>query len=174
MYDERVASPWITIRPILESDWADYRDFRLQMLAEIPIAFGETLATARARSEAGWRSRTRLRGGVRLVAIDERSGRWAGTMGGLIEAQRGLLGALLVGVYVDPAYRGRSAGVTDALLDAVEEWARPLSRTLALHVHEDNARARAAYRHRGFRDTGTTIPYVLDPATREVEMAKAL
>jgi len=80
---------------------------------------------------------------------------------------------LLVGVYVSPDYRG-AAGVADALLTAVEDWARERGDRLALHVHSGNARARAYYRSRGFVETGVTIPYVLDTSALELEMVKAL
>jgi ribosomal protein S18 acetylase RimI-like enzyme len=164
-----------TIRPILEQDWAEYRAIRLKMLAEIPLAFGETLHTAERRTEAAWRARVQpVGGGIRLVAVDESNGRWAGTMGGVRSGGPGVSGAVLVGVYVDPDYRGASRGVTDALLAAVEDWARESSTTLTLRVHEENSRARSAYRRRGFEENGRTAPYPLDPSQRELEMVKPL
>jgi ribosomal protein S18 acetylase RimI-like enzyme len=81
---------------------------------------------------------------------------------------------MLYGVYVVPSARGADAGVTDALLDAVESWAREDYATLRLEVHEDNARARAAYEKRGFVPTGHRRPYVLDPTREELEMIKQL
>jgi len=83
-------------------------------------------------------------------------------------------GALLVGVYVSPGHRGRDAGVFDSLLGAIEEWARGEGEVLTLHVHEDNARARAAYLRRGFTETGNRVQYVLDTASEEIEMVKRL
>lgn len=169
-----MTAPSILIRPITADDWARYRDIRLQMLAEIPIAFTETVATVQRRDEAAWRSRLALSGGVRLVAIDADADRWAGTMGVMMSNAPDVEGALLVGVYVDPDYRGVARGVTDALIGAVEAWAAERSTTLTLHVHEDNRHARSAYRRLGFAETGTTIPYPLDPRARELEMVKVL
>jgi GNAT superfamily N-acetyltransferase len=83
-------------------------------------------------------------------------------------------GPLLVGVYVTPDHRGDEHGITDALLAAVEDWARDHGGRLTLHVHEDNARARGAYVKRGFVPTGRLIPYILDPTQRELEMSKRL
>ena len=65
--------------------------------------------------------------------------------------------------------------MTDALLDAVVDWAlsRNASRML-LEVHEDNASARAFYRRRGFVETGQRKPYPLDPSADELVMALPL
>ena len=150
------------------------RALRLEMLADTPMAFGETLRTASALDERVWRDRAR-RGenprGAALVAIDEAAGgRFVGTMGGYIDPT----GPMLVGVYVSPAYRGRTLGVTDRLLDGVEEWARDFSDVLLLHVHTQNTRAIAAYERRGYVATGALFPYILNPHEREQEMRKPL
>jgi GNAT superfamily N-acetyltransferase len=78
--------------------------------------------------------------------------------------------ANLVTVYVAPAHRG--TGVTDLLLDSVLSWVARQDgvRTLALLVHEQNGRAAAFYARRGFRASGRTEAYPLDPSQRELEM----
>lgn len=163
-----------SIRRTRPDDWRDLRALRLEMLRDTPIAFGETLADALAHTEGEWRMRG-ARGttehGIGLVALDS-AGRWLGTMGGYVPDPA--TGALLVGVYVSPGYRGPAAGVFDGLLLAIEDWARTEGDTLTLYVHEDNARARAAYLRRGFAETGRRVPYVLDVSAREIEMAKRL
>ena len=73
-----------------------------------------------------------------------------------------------------PDFRGSHIGLTDALLGAIEDWARAESNQLTLHVHEDNARARTAYKRRGFELTGHTVAYNLDPTKSELEMVKQL
>jgi len=98
-------------------------------------------------------------------------GTWIAMMGGFVSEQRG---PVLVGVYVDPAWRGREAGVADALLRTVEDWARTVGETLALDVHEDNPRAIAFYRRHGFEFTGDTHPHDMPPYGNEREMRKAL
>jgi ribosomal protein S18 acetylase RimI-like enzyme len=70
--------------------------------------------------------------------------------------------------------RGRESGLLDALLFAVENWARTEGDQLTLHVHEDDARARKAYERRGFVTTGHTVPYILDTSKNELEMVKKL
>ncbi|GAB3606941.1 hypothetical protein GCM10027413_23500 [Conyzicola nivalis] len=162
-----------TIRSTRADDWREVKALRIEMLADTPNAFGETLAQALGNSESEWRTRA-ARGenpaGAQLVAIAD-DGRWIGTMGAYVTARSE---ALLVGVYVTPAYRGIESGVTDALLSAVEEWCRPRFVTLTLHVHEQNPRARAAYERRGFEYTGQRMPYVLDSAEFELAMVKRL
>lgn len=166
----------ITIRPIVEADWSQYRALRLRMLEEIPLAFGERLESARILPESGWRARTRTRPSgtsIRFVATDNATGTWLGTMGGFLSPEDGNR-AVLVGVYVIPGYRGSAPGVTDALLAAVERWALMFGDTLMLHVHELNPRAVAAYEKRGFVATGTRIPYPMDTSQYELEMVKTL
>jgi GNAT superfamily N-acetyltransferase len=168
--DEREGYAGFVVRPTTGDDWRDIRALRLEMLADTPTAYAETLDSALRQGEAEWRMRGR-RGtaghGTALVAITD-TGRWAGTMGGYLAAG----GPLLVGVYVAPHFRGAGAGVTDALLAGVEDWARGEGDMLTLHVHEHNTRARRAYEKRGFVANGVTVPYVLDPSANEIEMTK--
>jgi GNAT superfamily N-acetyltransferase len=163
-----------TIRNTTAADWHEVRELRLEMLRDTPLGFGETFDAALAHDEAEWAMRG-ARGtnehSIVVVAITP-SGRWVGTMGGYIPDEA--TGPLLVGVYVAPDYRGGVAGVTDALLSRIEDWARTETGRLTLHVHEHNDRARVAYERRGFAATGVTEPYVLDPTSRELEMIKQL
>lgn len=158
------------VRPIEESDWAEYRGIRLEMLQDTPMAFGDTYAEAVQRDEAEWKRRS-IGGGtsVRFAAIAA-DGTWIGSMGCFVEA--GV--PVLVGVYVAPGYRGEKFGVTSALLDTVEHWASAHGDVIRLDVHEGNDRARAAYAKRGYVETGNTSPYPNDPTARELEMTKHL
>ena len=169
-------STGIQIERIAEQDWARMRALRLEMLADTPLAFLETLDDARAEPESQWRARaarTSRAGSLGLAAVDTDTGEWVGTMGAYLD---GTGDAMLVSVYVTPGWRGSEKGLTDKLLDAVESWARaevPDGR-LVLHVHEQNPRARAFYSRRGFEATGRTIPYPLDRSQNEIEMARPL
>lgn len=165
----------VTITSPTPSDWERVRDLRLEMLRDTPIAFMETVEAAEAHTEDEWRMRAN-RGStadsVQLVAVDG-SGTWVGTMSGFVD-RVATGGPILVGVYVSPSARGAEAGVADALLDAVEEWARGQGGVLTLHVHEENSRAIAFYRRRGYELTGHSFPYNLDPSTNELEMRRDL
>ena len=162
------------VRPIVEDDWQKYRSIRLEMLLDTPSAFTVRLETAQAYTEAEWRERAARGDGAThiLVVAIAADGTWVGAMGGYVDKEIGA--PMLFGVYVAPAFRGRDAGVTDALLERVEAWAAERFSTLRLEVHEDNARARAAYVNRGFVETGHRRPYDLDQTRDEIEMIKRL
>lgn len=161
------------IRPVTADDWAGFRAIRLRMLADTPIAFEERLDDAAHVDEYRWRERAGRSGGfVRFAALDEATGEWIATMGCVLTP--GMPDRSdLIGVYVDPPFRGPD-GVTDRLLDTVQAWASERRPMLALWVHEDNARARRAYEKRGWRLTGRSTPYPLDRSRRELEMLKRL
>jgi ribosomal protein S18 acetylase RimI-like enzyme len=151
----------ITVRP---ENWVEFRDIRLQMLADTPIAFGETLEHARATTESGWLARIARAtqpDRTAVAAVDE-TGRWVGTMSAYLSAP-GV--ATVAAVWVAPEHRGADAGVTDQLMDALVEWARTAARAteLRLTVHEQNARAAAYFERVGFHATGETQPYELEP-----------
>ncbi|MBB2901288.1 ribosomal protein S18 acetylase RimI-like enzyme [Kineococcus radiotolerans] len=161
----------VVLRGVEEADWPRWRDLRLRMLADTPLAFTETLETARGHDEEEWRSRVRRArepGSSTLVA--EEGERWVATMSVFTHPRQGLF---LVSVYVDPAHRGE--GLADRVLAEVLRWARtrPGQDGIRLHVHERNPRAQAFYHRWGFRDTGVRVPYHLDPTQREVEMRLA-
>ncbi|MBW4040681.1 MAG: GNAT family N-acetyltransferase [Acidobacteria bacterium] len=159
-----------SVREVEERDWVRMRALRLEMLADTPIAYLETLATAEAHPVSHWQRLARGRpGGTKLVAELE-DGRWVGTMTGIIAEGT----PTLVAVYVSPTVRGAAAGVTDALLAGVERWAVQHGDQLRLEVNELNGRAVEAYRRRGFVLTGRTTPYPLDPPSFELEMVKRL
>ncbi|WP_025157599.1 GNAT family N-acetyltransferase [Leifsonia aquatica] len=165
-------SDW-TVRPSVEDDWPAYRALRLEMLEDSPLAFLETLATARTHPEEHWRRRTAgTSTSTRLFAAVAADGRWLGSMGG--HQAPGTHDPYLVGAYVTPEYRGRAVGMTDALLDAVIDWAQGRGERLLLDVHENNPAAIRAYERRGFVFTGRTQPYPLDRSTLEREMALPL
>ncbi len=164
----------VTIRSIAEEDWREYRDLRLEMLKDFPIAYGETFEHASRQFETEWRMRSRRGQEPRsclIAAIDDATMNWVGTMGGYLPPN-GV--PLLVGVYVAPSHRGARAGVAEALLQTVEEWARGYGDALELDVHEDNPRAIRFYEKNGFHDTGRRLTYDLPPGGLEWRMAKPL
>jgi len=159
---------WV-VRASTEDDWEAYRALRFEMLADAPIAFLETLEQAKQHPEEHWRRRaSNTVGTTTLFAAVAEDGRWLGSMGGYQAV--GALDPYLVGVYVTPAFRGREHGMTDALLDAVIDWARGRGDRLLLEVHEDNEAAIRSYLRRGFVFTGRTQPYPLDRTANEREM----
>lgn len=161
----------ITIRATRAEDWQQVRDLRLEMLADEPMAFAESLRDALQLNEQDWRlrgARGQAESGTALVAVAE-DGRWVGTMGCFIP--EGARDPLLVGVYVTPEFRGGAYGVAGALLEAIKAWAGARASVLRLDVHEDNPRAQRFYLHNGFSFTGGKRPYNLDPSQTELEMS---
>ena len=79
----------------------------------------------------------------------------------------------LISMWVDPSARGR--GVGDALIGAVERWARNRSADVPkLAVVRGNGPAEALYRRSGFHDTGEPGDLMPDGVRRERVMAKPL
>jgi GNAT superfamily N-acetyltransferase len=151
----------ITIQP---EHWVEFRDIRLRMLADTPIAYSETLEHAQAASEANWLARIARAtqpDRTAVAALDD-AGTWIGTMSAYL-SEPGV--AHVAAVYVTPEHRGAEAGVTDRLMDAITEWARTKAHAtvLRLAVHEDNARAAAYFERVGFEPTGETQAYELEP-----------
>lgn len=164
----------IELVPRAERDWERLRDLRLEMLADSPTAYVESLETALGYDEEDWRFRARRSlepGSFGVVAVDRAVDRFVGTMSAFTDDAR----TWVVAVYVAPDYRGRTPGVADAMLDRLEDWARAEGRSeLFLDVHEDNARAQAFYLRRGYRFTGARRPYELDQTRAELEMSRRL
>lgn len=176
------------IRPVRAEEWRQVKDLRMHALQDdaAPIAFLTTLAEAEARDDASWRTQTangsldagNEAGSRQFVAIAD-DGIWVGMTILLIERagtedfagstiERD--GGYVIGVYVHPDHRG--AGLVDRLFDAALAWAREIGLDRArLHVHTDNARARAVYRRLGFAETGSGFT---GPIGEELEMARAL
>ena len=164
----------VAVRRVVPADWAAWRAIRLEALADTPIGFLERHADALRKTDDQWQERTVA------AAEGDAHGLWLAWDG---DRPVGCTGALrpdpgsavtVYSVYVSPDSRG--AGVLDDLLAVVEEWACRLEGVarVRLEVHEDNARARAAYARRGFVETGATAPYPPDPSRRELEMARPL
>ena len=160
------------VRQIRADDWPRLRAIRLLALADSPWAFGSTLAREEAFTEDVWRERAALSamGGDRVTFIAEEDDRWIGMATGLMEAGGRLD---LVGMFVDPAVRGRRLGA--ALVEAVADWARGRGAArLHLWVTTTNEPALRLYRRVGFHPTGQTQPLDHTPSLPEIEMVRAL
>lgn len=174
----------ISVRRVTADDWPHLRDVRLRALRDelAPIAFTVTYAEEAAHGDGFWRARATAaatsnaiatflafdetgRGVASATAIRENAGQpdWAGVTVEQDQVQ-------VVGVYVEPAARG--AGLLGTLVDGLVAWAGDLGiDRVRLHVHTDNARARAAYQKLGFAETGESIR--LDVGL-ELEMVRAV
>jgi predicted GNAT family acetyltransferase len=160
------------VRRVRADDAARLRALRLEMLADAPLAYLETLEEAAARSHEEFRRTVAARATgndwAQFVAED---GRYfvAHAAGVAAPSEPGT--TLLVAVYVAPAYRG--TGLLGRIVDAVADWSRTAGRyRLVLEVVTGNDRAVRAYARLGFVDTGLRAPHPRIPALTELSMAR--
>lgn len=161
----------ISVRPLGEEDWQQYRDTRLTALRESPEAFAATADEEEALDEDFWR--LRMQRSTRLIA--ERDGSPIGIVSvGRAGAEHPTT-AELFGLWVSPEARG--SGVATELVRAGANLAREQGQTqLAYWVGSDNGRAVAFASGFGFRPTAERRPMRVrsDDAEDEVAMVLAL
>ncbi len=148
----------IVVRRVGSADAARMRALRLEMLADSPTAFLETIDQAAARPHAEFLERivTCATGPDRAQFIAEANGAFIGNAGG--KAERGHPRTVLFAVYITPAYRG--SGALEKLIAAAADWSRSAGRPeLVAEVVESNQRALRAYLRLGFTDTGVRNPH---------------
>jgi GNAT superfamily N-acetyltransferase len=162
------------VRAIRADEVLRLRAFRLRALADAPSAFGSTLEREEAFPEEVWQERA-VRGAAgedRVIYIAEAGDRWLGMATGLVEDPHGPQVAL-VGMFVEPAARGRGVGA--ALVEAVTAWARGRGAArLFLAVTSTNDAAIRLYYHCGFRPTGREKRLDHTPSLLELEMVREL
>lgn len=163
------------IRRVTRADAGAARALRLEMLADRPLAFIETLAEAAAQPHAEFAEQLAERASGQTYAQfvadpGGEPGRLAGTASGV--APRGSHGATLVfTVYVSPPWRG--TGLVGRMVEAVADWSRAAGRhTLVLEVVAGNDQAVRAYRRLGFLDTGRRSRHPTAPVLSQIIMAR--
>lgn len=165
-----------TVRRVTAADGARMRALRLEMLADHPLAFLETLAQAAARSHEGYRQRlAQASAGHQLaqfVADPGGRARLIGHAGGTILPESPAE-TVVFAVYVSPAFRGGK--VLAELVEAVAGWSRAAGRSrLMLEVVVGNDRAVRAYEKLGFEETGERVPHPVLPALTELRMRRRI
>ncbi|SCG57452.1 GNAT family N-acetyltransferase [Micromonospora coxensis] len=161
-----------TVRRVRPADAARMRALRLEMLADSPLAFLETVAQAAARPHADYAARIAhvSQGCQTAQFVADPGGRLVGHAGGTVSPDEPGL-TVVYAVYVTPAWRGR--GLLGALIDGVAAWSRSCGRPeLMLEVVVGNDRAYRAYQRLGFTDTGVRVPHPTVPAMRELQMRR--
>ena len=163
----------LTVHRVTPDDAARMRALRLEMLADSPLAFLETLAQAAARPHEDYRRRIIQASTGRALAqfVADPGGRLIGHAGGTVMPEDAGV-TIVFAVYVTPAHRG--TGVLGDLVEAVAEWSRAVGRPeLMLEVVVGNDRAVRAYERLGFTDTGVRVPHPVIPALTELQMRRA-
>jgi GNAT superfamily N-acetyltransferase len=159
----------IEIREIGPDDWKAWRELRLAALEEAPYAFGSQLADWVDAPEERWRERLSVPSAYQVIATID--GTPVGLAGGFLGETPGT--AELVSMWVAPAGRGR--GVGNALMTAIEDWARGTGATvLELAVADGNDPAHELYLRNGFTDSDEPGDLMPDGIHREIVMRKQL
>jgi ribosomal protein S18 acetylase RimI-like enzyme len=163
------------VRRIRATETSELRALRLKALADAPDAFATSIAEAtRAPAEywAAWARRGSIgRMSVTYVATDAEG--WCGMAGGFLVRDGPGVRAVVFGVWVDPAWRGRGLG--RRLLDAVVGWAEARGAAhVELWVTEHNRAARTLYTGAGFLDTGERKPLPSNPDLQELCLRRAM
>ncbi len=163
----------LTVHRVTPGDAARMRALRLEMLADSPLAFLETIAQAAARPHEDYRRRIIQASTGRALAqfVADPGGRLIGHAGGTVMPDDPDT-TIVFAVYITPARRG--TGVLADLVEAVAEWSRAVGRSrLMLEVVVGNDRAVRAYERLGFTDTGVRVPHPVIPALTELQMRRA-
>ncbi|HET6533236.1 MAG TPA: GNAT family N-acetyltransferase [Actinoplanes sp.] len=163
-----------TVHRVRPADAARMRALRLEMLADSPLAFLETLAQAAARSHEDYRRRivqaSAGRALAQFVADPGARNRLIGHAGGTVMPDDPAT-TVVFAVYITPGRRG--SGVLAELVEAVAEWSRSVGRAeLMLEVVVGNDRAVRAYQRLGFADTGVRVPHPVHPTLTELQMRR--
>lgn len=164
--------PPYVVHRIRLADAARMRALRLEMLADSPLAFLETLAQAAARPHEGFRQRVgHAASGTELAQfVADPGGRLIGHAGGLALAGEPDC-TVIFAVYVTPHRRG--GPILADLIDAVAHWSLECGRAeLMLEVVAGNDRAVRAYERLGFTDTGVRVPHPTVPVLTELQMRR--
>jgi GNAT superfamily N-acetyltransferase len=157
----------IDVQAIGPDDWKLWRELRLAALSEAPYAFGSQLADWADAPEERWRERLSVPGAYQVIASID------GTPAGMAGGFPGDAAAELVSMWVAPAGRGK--GVGNALMAAIEDWARSLGATaLKLSVVDGNDPAHNLYLRHGYVDTDELGDLMPDGVRRELVMRKPL
>jgi len=160
------------IRRVRPEDAARMRALRLEMLADAPLAFLETLAEAAARPHAEYAARIAYTsiGSDTAQFVADPGGRLVGHAGGTVAPREADL-TVIYAVYVTPTWRG--SGLLGDLIDEVAAWSLACGRPeLMLEVVVGNDRACRAYQRLGFKDTGVRVPHPTIPALTELQMRR--
>ena len=161
-----------TVRRVTPEDAGRMRALRLEMLADSPLAFLETLAQAAARPHADFRRRIvqASAGGQLAQFVADPGSRLVGHAGGTVLPEDPAA-TVVFAVYITPSHRGQ--GVLPSLVDAVAEWSLSVGRReLMLEVVVGNDRAVRAYERLGFEDTGVRVPHPVLPGLQELQMRR--
>ncbi|MEV6285410.1 GNAT family N-acetyltransferase [Kribbella sp. NPDC051770] len=160
----------IDLHVLTPDDWKTWRELRLAALADAPAAFGSRYADWVDAEEDRWRARLAVPGSYCLIAT--LAGAPAGMASG-VPAEDEPDVRELISMWIAPVARGRGLG--DALMAAVEDWARSDgAQAVELSVVQGNENAHALYLRNGYVLTDKTGDLMPDGVHRELVLRKTL
>ncbi len=164
----------LEVRRVTAADGPAMRATRLAALADAPGDSTTTVERTAAHGPDHWAesAAANASGPLQATFLVETAG--AADPVGMVGAYANRDGVVnLVGLWAAPGFR--DIGVAEALLDEVRRWAGESgARRLRFWLVERNEFARRFYEGRGFRPTGSAMPYEPDPSIRQVELVSDL
>jgi len=161
----------VEIRRVQATEWAQYREVRLEALSTDPLAFGSTLEREARYPPERWQARMARDAGARdaaawVVVVD-------GSFVGLVSAGRVEGEWHLFEMWLRPALRGKGLGAR--LLDRILAWIGTAEPGASVHldVNPDQGAAYRLYESRGFEPDGTQAPLPHSPGHLTVGMVRA-
>ena len=145
----------ISVVALGPQDWRELRAIRLEALRSEPAAYSSSYEETLARPDEHWRQRLANDQSVHLLASAQ--SRPIGMVGGYLGSDEGDDSvAVVFGMYVTRAYRGRGIGrlLLTSLIDRLSAF--PQIATIRLGVTETQDPARRLYESAGFRVVGKT------------------
>ena len=148
----------------------------VEMLEDSPLAFGESLAEAQARSEPEWSKIVEhmIRPGVATAFLATDALGPCGFLCADAEYPEAPPNTVVISrVWV--ATRQRGSGLGRRLMEAAQTWAEGRHATLlALGVTEMNTQAMQFYEHLGYREIGMRIPWPPDPTKQIIILGREM
>lgn len=153
------------ITPLTPAHAATYRALMLEAYEQAPDAFTTTADERRAEPEAWWVKRISSADGLATCFGAWEGERLVGTVALEYAAKpKTRHAALVLGMYVQPARRGRGIGLALMQAAIAAASARPDVLVLTLTLTEGNAAALRLYESVGFRAWGTQ-PHAIQTAS---------
>jgi ribosomal protein S18 acetylase RimI-like enzyme len=164
------------IRTVTNQDKKIVRDVILQMLADSPFAFGDTLAEAQNRTDEEWNTFmeqiTNPATGHALLALDQ-AGLCGFVCADLANPQSPPGTAVVSRLWVHPRCRGTGLGRN--LMEIISKWVlQNGTDQIGLGVTEMNKEVFKFYEHLGYIDLGIRFPWPPDPSKQIIVMGRNL